>query len=118
MTTYAYSEIRYDAEVDAPASQAAGQVGTFTEIISVKPGETVTQDQIGVDDETWEGYYRDLVIGDDPLPEDLGPDESLNAYRLRKANEEAALVAAGAPIREEKESTTTKKTATAAKAEK
>jgi hypothetical protein len=99
LPTYAYSEIRYDAEVDELQNQAAGQVGTITEVISVKPGEKVTQDQIGVDDETWEGYYRDLVIGDEPLPDDLGADESLNAYRLRKANEEAALVAAGAPIR-------------------
>ena len=99
MATYAYTDIHYGAEVDEPASQAAGQVGTINKIIMVERGDKVTQSQIGVDDETWEGYYRDLVIGDEPLPKDLGEDESLNSYRLRKANEESTAVALNAPIR-------------------
>lgn len=95
MTTYAYSRIVYDADVDGPASQAAGQVGTFTKIHAVEVGEKVTQEKLGVSDEVWEGWYRDQVIGDEPMPEDIGEDESLNQYRLRKANEEIALVQAG-----------------------
>lgn len=102
MTTYAYSRIRYDAEVDKPASQAAGQVGTVTKVIEIAPGEKVTQDKVGVSDEVWESWYRDQVIGDEPLPEDLGETESLNQYRLRKATEAADAVASGAPIRETK----------------
>jgi hypothetical protein len=102
LTTYAYSRIRYDAEVDKPASQAAGQVGTVTKVIEIQPGETVTQDKVGVDDETWESWYRDQVIGDEPYPDDLGENESLNQYRMRKATEAAEAVASGAPIREKK----------------
>lgn len=100
MPTYAYSEIRYGADVDKPASQAAGQVGTVTKIHSIKPGQKVTQEKVGVDDETWESWYRDQVIGDEPLPDDLGANESLNQYRLRKATQAAEAVASGAPIRE------------------
>lgn len=100
MTTYAYSRIRYDAEVNKPDSQAAGQVGTINKVIEILPGEEVTQSKVGVDDETWEGWYRDQVIGDEPLPDDLGENESLNQYRLRKAVAEAAAVESGAPIRE------------------
>jgi hypothetical protein len=112
---YAYSVIRYDAEVDAPASQAAGQVGTFTKQIQVEVGEEVTQDQIGVDDATWEGYYRDQVIGDEPWPEDIGDDESLSQYRLRKATQEVEAVTSGEPIREKPATTSTRKTATVEK---
>lgn len=114
MTTYAYSRILYDAEVDKPANQAAGQVGTITKQIAIEVGEKVTQAKVGVSDEIWESWYRDQVIGDEPLPKDLGADESLNQYRLRKANAEAALVAAGGAIRssstakEEKEEDTSK----------
>lgn len=82
----AYTRIRKGAKVNETTG-SAGQVGTIYEYDEVQVGEDVSQDDLGVDDETWESYYRDGVVGDEELPDDMEEGESLNRYRARKAVE-------------------------------
>ena len=76
-TYYAYS--RFNTKVN--------EWGTVEE--SVMPGEEVTQEQLGVDDETWAMYLEQGIVSSVPHPE-TQPGESPNEAFAR---EDAALAA-------------------------
>jgi hypothetical protein len=84
---YAYSRFRVGAKVDKAEGPAPGIVGTIHEYENIEPGETITQEQAGVDDEGWQRLQDEGAIGEEPWPDDINPGEPLNRYRLRKAAE-------------------------------
>jgi hypothetical protein len=77
-TYYAYST--FNTEVDE-----WGRVQK-----SIKPGEEVSQSDLGVDDETWAEYVKSGVVSTVPHPEDMMDGESPNEAFAR---EDAALAA-------------------------
>jgi hypothetical protein len=89
----AYTLIKRDGKVTQEAT-FPGQP-PIVEYEYIQPGDSVSQDELGVDDETWASYYRDHVVGDEELPEDLGGDETLTQYWIRKANEQLQAAVAG-----------------------
>ena len=82
----AYSLIRKGGEVTQQATPF-GQPATV-KYDEVKLGDSVSQDDLGVTDEMWASYYRDSVVGDEPLPEDMESNETMTQYRIRKATEQ------------------------------
>ena len=76
-THYAYST--FNTEVDE-----WGQVKT-----SIKPGDEVSQDDLGVDDETWATYVETGVVSSVPYPECLPGESPTEAF----AREDAAYAA-------------------------
>lgn len=83
---YAHTRILKGAKVEATQG-SAGQVGTVHDHDYVEINEEVSQEALGVDDRTWEDYYRFGVVGDEKLPDDLSPSEPYNQYKARKAVE-------------------------------
>jgi dsDNA-binding SOS-regulon protein len=58
-------------------------------------GEKVDQGMIDASDEEWQDLIATNAVGEEPVPEDLGDQESLSQYHIRKAQENMAAVQAG-----------------------
>lgn len=66
--------------------------------IVIKPGDTVSQDKLGVDDDTWKEWKESGVVRKAKWPKDLDPSNpnglSPNAHRLEKLREERTRIEA------------------------
>jgi hypothetical protein len=110
---YAISRILVDSDVEKLENYQPGGVGTIHKRHYKEIGDTVTQDELGVDDATWEAYYAEGVVSDDKPPKDWNPtEESLNRFMTRKAIETVDSLTAPAqaervqqPTKQEKEAT-------------
>lgn len=70
------------------------KVGEGDDAKTIKFGESISQSDLGVDDEEWEQLIEDQAVGEEPVPEDLG-NETLAQYKLRQAKEDYEAAQAG-----------------------